>query len=155
MHDERSGRVLRLIAFFRFAKAFLLILSAVGALRLLKAGALAHVVDWLSQVAWASQHEVTRRAIAMITRMPPKRIEQLAIAALLYAALFITEGTGLWLGKLWAEWLTVVATASFTPFEAYEVIRRPRPVSATVLVLNIVIVVYLVWRIWSGRRRLK
>jgi uncharacterized membrane protein (DUF2068 family) len=39
-------------------------------------------------------------------------VHLLAGAAFAYAALFITEGTGLWLPKRWAEYLNIIATAS-------------------------------------------
>ena len=70
-----------------------------------------------------------------------------AIAAFSYAALFIVEGTGLILGRAWAEWVTVIATASFIPFEGYELVRRATAPRAIILVLNAVILIYLAWRI--------
>jgi len=53
----------------------------------------------------------------------PHRIELLAAAVFAYAALFATEGVGLWLQKRWAEYLTVIATTSFIPFEIWEIGR--------------------------------
>ena len=70
----------------------------------------------------------------------------------MYAALFLTEGIGLWLEKRWAEWFTVVITSSLVPLEVYEIYRRPTPVKIIVLILNIAIVAYLLYRIFHESR---
>ena len=57
------------------------------------------------------------------------------------------EGSGLWLGKRWGEWLTIVATTSFIPFEIYELMERATAVRAAFLAANLAIVIYLIWRI--------
>jgi uncharacterized membrane protein (DUF2068 family) len=68
-----------------------------------------------------------------------------------YAALFVIEGVGLIMKARWAEWLTVIATASFVPLEVYEIVRHPRPLRAAVFVVNVVIVGYLVARLRRER----
>jgi len=141
-----SRLVLRLIAIFRHIKAVLLIITGMAALHLVKPGAVQQVTDWVAAMPFATQHAFVGRALAMITRLPPQRIEQLAIVLFLYAALFIVEGVGLWMGKVWAEWLSIVATTSFIPFEAYEVAHKTTFLRITILVANIAIVIYLVVR---------
>jgi uncharacterized membrane protein (DUF2068 family) len=145
--------VLRLIAIFRHVKAVLLIISGLAVLHLVKPGSVQRVTDWVAAMPFATQHAFVGRSLATITRLPPKRIEQLAIVMFLYAALFIVEGVGLWMGKLWAEWLTIVATTSFIPFEVYEVARKATSVSVGILVANIAIVIYLVVRRVTARER--
>ena len=70
-----------------------------------------------------------------------------------YTAVVLAEGTGLWLRRAWAEWLTVIATGSLIPFELWELITRPPgrrlPIAVTFL-LNVVIVWYLA-RLLRGR----
>ena len=83
-------------------------------------------------------------ALVFVSRLTPERLEALGIGAFLYAALFTTEGIGLWLGKRWAEYLTVIATGSFVPFEVYELARRPGLPRVAALVLNLAVVAYLI-----------
>lgn len=142
----KSRHVLRLIAIFRHIKAVLLIITGLAALRLVKPGAVKQATDWVSAMPFATQHEFVGRALAKVTRLPPKRIQELAVVLFLYAALFIVEGIGLWMGKRWAEWLTLVATTSFIPFEVYEVAHKATVLSVGILVANIAIVIYLVYR---------
>ena len=59
----------------------------------------------------------------------------------------IIEGVGLWMRRAWAEWFTVIATASLIPFELWELIMRPPDRRLAVLataLLNLTILWYLV-----------
>ena len=142
----KSRHVLRLIAIFRHVKAVLLITTGLATLRLVRPGAVKQVTDWVAAMPFAMQHEFVGRTLAKVTRLPPKRIQELAVVLFLYAALFIVEGIGLWMGKVWAEWLTIVATTSFIPFEVYEVVNKVTVLRVSILVANIAIVIYLVYR---------
>jgi uncharacterized membrane protein (DUF2068 family) len=77
----------------------------------------------------------------------PRRLEVAGTIALLYAAVLTAEGVGLWLARPWAEWYSVGVTASLIPFELWELTRRATPLKVAVLVLNVAVVGYLVWRI--------
>jgi uncharacterized membrane protein (DUF2068 family) len=66
---------------------------------------------------------------------------------LIYAGLFLTEGIGLWLEKRWAEWFTVIVTSSLVPIEICRISHRATPVQMAVLLINVAIVPYLVYRI--------
>lgn len=125
------------IALFRLAKAVVLLIAAAGVL---------HLRMWVASLPFQHEHAVVDHAIARLTHLPPERVRELAVAMVAYAALFTVEGIGLLLGKRWAEWLTITATASFIPFEVIEVVRRTTFVRVTAVVLNAVIVAYLVWR---------
>jgi len=104
----------------------------------------------LSMLSSGTERRVTQAALSRITSMGPTRIAALGVGAFLYATLFLVEGIGLWLQRRWAEYLTVVATASFIPFEIYEVVRRVTATRIVALVVNIAILVYLIVRL---RRR--
>ncbi len=66
---------------------------------------------------------------------------------MLYGLLELVEGTGLWLDKLWAEYLTVVATSLLVPLEIYELVRKPTLLKAAGISVNVAIVAYLAWRL--------
>jgi uncharacterized membrane protein (DUF2068 family) len=69
------------------------------------------------------------------------------LGSFVYAGLFLTEGIGLWMLKHWAEWFTVVITASLVPLEVWEIHRHPTTVKILVLIINIGVVAYLLYRI--------
>ncbi len=139
--------MLKLIALFRWSKALVLIGAALGAMRLLRPGAARQLAAWAMQLPIAEQHRFVSEAIAKLTHLDTSRMEWIVAGLFAYAALFLVEGTGLWLGKRWGEWLTIVATTSFIPFEVYELWRRATIFRGAFLAANVAIVIYLVWRI--------
>jgi len=64
-----------------------------------------------------------------------------------YAALFLTEGTGLLLRKRWAQYFTIIVTGSFLPLEVYEFARHASVAKLLVILLNVAIIGYLVVRL--------
>jgi uncharacterized membrane protein (DUF2068 family) len=137
--------MLRLVAVFKLAKAATLIATALGALRLLDPEFAARAATWSAALATEPGHRMIGRLLVPLFGLPNERLELVAAGALLYAALFAVEGTGLWLGRRWAEWLTLVATASFVPLEVIEVVRRHTLLPVAALGVNVLVVVYL-WR---------
>jgi uncharacterized membrane protein (DUF2068 family) len=93
------------------------------------------------------------RTIALYKMVKVLLLHALRMVTLAYAAVFATEGIGLWMQKRWAEWLTTIITASLIPLEVWEVIFRPTVGKALVLVANTAIVIYLVWHVRSKRKR--
>lgn len=79
------------------------------------------------------------------------RLRQIGVVTFLYAGLRVTEGIGLVLERVWAEYLTVGATMSFLPWELYEVIRRADWIRVCLLVVNLIVLAYLLW--WLRRNR--
>lgn len=140
------------IALFRLAKAIGLVIAGLGVLRLLDPDAARALAGWFASLPIVSEHAVLESVVAKLTRLPPARVHELAVAAFAYAALFTTEGIGLLLGKRWAEWLTIVATTSFIPFEIVETIRKATAMRIGFIVVNFAIVVYLVWHRLHARR---
>ena len=49
--------------------------------------------------------------------------------------------------KRWAEWFTIVITSSLIPVEIYELVRHPTVTKLLVLIINIAVVIYLLYRI--------
>ncbi len=148
MASRRSDTVLVLIGVFKLAKAALLVLVAVGAFS-------RSVRHWIEQ-AQPSNHYL-REVIAKITNASPHALHLVEIAALFYAALFMTEGLGLIARKTWAEYFTTILTTSFIPLEVYEMVERGTWLKAGVIVVNVGIVIYLLTRLkhdgrWPWKR---
>ena len=79
--------------------------------------------------------------------MTKGHIEIAAAASFAYAALFTTEGVGLWRQKRWAEYLTIVATSSLIPFEVWELVKKLTILRAALVIANVAIVIYLVIKV--------
>jgi len=61
-----------------------------------------------------------------------------------YGILEGVEGVGLWMAKRWAEYLTVIATAVFIPYEIYELTKSVTVTKLVAFLINVAAVVYLV-----------
>ncbi len=148
----RGGRdrILGLIALFKFCKAALLLAVGIGALKLVRTDLTTWSQHWVSALASNVGRRTVEQLLARVSQMDRGRLEALGVGAFLYAVLFTIEGIGLWRGERWAEYLTVIATASFVPLEIYELIHRVSPPRLSALLLNLAIVAYLIYRL---RRR--
>ena len=60
-----------------------------------------------------------------------------------YAAIQAIEAVGLWLARRWAEYLTLVETAVFVPYEIYELTKSVSWLKILALIVNLLIVAYL------------
>ncbi len=81
-----------------------------------------------------------------LTGVSPKQVAAVGLGTILYSGLYLTMAWGLHLRRVWAEWLTIVATGLFIPLEVYEVTRSLRLTYCLVLVINVSIVWYLLRR---------
>jgi uncharacterized membrane protein (DUF2068 family) len=143
------GRLLRLIALFKLLKATLLISVGVGALKLLHKDVAGAVEHWVELLGLDPNNHYIDIALEKASNLTPDKIKQLGLGSMTYAGLFLIEGTGLWLEKRWAEWLTIIITSSLVPFEIYEIHRHTTAIKIAVLLINIAIVAYLFFRIRS------
>jgi len=136
---------LRLIALFKLFKALVLLASLAILFNLIRqddqAGA---IITWALTLHVDPANHYVRSVLAALLRLNPQQFAVLTVGTVLYAVLFFVEGIGLWFEQVWAEYLTIVATASFIPIELYEIITSISSPKTVTLALNIAIVAYLV-----------
>lgn len=93
--------------------------------------------DWDRRlVTWLLNH---------LDEVTAHRLKQIGIFTFFYAGLRVTEGVGLVLEKVWAEYLTLILTVSFLPWELYELARRPSWFRLSLLLINLAVLAYLIW----------
>src|ERR1700743_3260026 len=135
---------LRIIAVYKAVKTVGLIFIAIAAFRLDHQERFQHLVQWLEHLQLAESNGIRWSLVHLLEGMGPAKVEAVGIVALIYAAIFATEGIGLWMRKHWAEWFTVIATGSLVPVEIYECVNRFNALKLAITVANILIVIYLV-----------
>jgi uncharacterized membrane protein (DUF2068 family) len=144
----RRRRVIQTIGLFKIVKGVLLVALGVGLLR--HQEGIAGLLGRLARHAHLDPDgRYVGRVLEMVAALKGGRLEAVRIAVFLYAAVFLTEGTGLLLGRRWAEYFAVGVTGSLIPLEVFELLRRPGWVRAALLVVNVLIV----WYLASGLRR--
>jgi len=154
MPRQRWG-LLRLIALFKFFKATLLVVVALGAVELLRPDVAARAQQWVDMLAASPDRRAVQHLIALVSGLDPRRLYIVAVGAAVYAALFTTEGVGLWLARRWAEYLTVIATLLFVPLEVFELSRRVTLPRVTALILNLAVAALLIVRLRRARNLLE
>lgn len=83
-------------------------------------------------------HEVDR-----LFSLQSSRLHLFAVVALAYAIVEGVEAVGLWYARRWAEYLTLIVTASLLPVEVYELAHHLTVFKAGAFLLNVAVVVYL------------
>jgi uncharacterized membrane protein (DUF2068 family) len=146
MNNSKS-RLLRLIALFKFLKASILIVTGIGILKLMHNDVATTLDHWFAIMGLAPGNRFVNHALRGAANIPPNRLKDLGLGSFVYAALFLTEGIGLWMLKHWAEWFTIVITASLVPLEVWEIHRHPTIAKILALIINIAVVAYLLYRI--------
>ena len=139
--------VLRTIALYKLVKVVLLLAVAYGELRLRDASLVAKLLSWAAAKPYGLEHRIVSWLVQLFSGMSASRVAALRMVTLAYAAVFAVEGIGLWMEKRWAEWLTVVVTASLIPLELWEMFHRPTVGKLAILLGNALIVAYLVWHV--------
>ena len=136
-------RWLLLIGFFKFAKGVFFVLLGVGVLRLVHRD----VADILFKVALAlridPESHLANLLLEKAQDLTPHRLRWIGTAVFFDAALDFIEGPGLILRKTWAEYFTLIITASFLPWELFEIIRHVTPAKIVLTIINILVVIYL------------
>jgi uncharacterized membrane protein (DUF2068 family) len=135
---------LRVIAIYKGIKTIGLIILAFMAFGLHREKTFDHLIDILEHLSLTDTNGLRWQLVELLENMGPSKFVAIGIVALVYAAIFATEGTGLWLRKHWAEWFTVIATGSLIPVEIYEVFHRFGWLKLGALIANVAIVLYLI-----------
>jgi uncharacterized membrane protein (DUF2068 family) len=142
--SKSHSRGLMLIAAFKLFKGLVLLAVAIGALRLLHRD-LAGVVDhWVNAFRVDPHNRYLHWLLAKLPMVDDRKLKELSIGTFIYAAVFLTEGTGLAFHKRWAEYFTIITTSSFLPLEVYELIHHATIAKGVALAINIAVVIYLV-----------
>ncbi len=141
---EAHGRGLRIIAVYKLLKSLALLALGIGALNLLHKDVAAVAEHWINIFQVDPHSHYIRLLLAKLSIVDDKRLKELSVGTFIYSAIFLTEGVGLALGKRWAEYLTIISTASLLPIEVYELARHASIGKVLALVINLAVVVYLI-----------
>jgi uncharacterized membrane protein (DUF2068 family) len=151
--DPEHARGLLLIGLFKLGKCSLAILSGFAAYHLthVDPGELAmRLVDRLPIDPTGKLAILLMNEADSITF---HSLRQLGMLSFCLAFLYLLEGTGLMLRKVWAEYLTVVMTAAAMPWEIHELLDRYTHMRLGLLLVNAGVVVYLAVLLVEKRRK--
>jgi uncharacterized membrane protein (DUF2068 family) len=91
-----------------------------------------------------SGHATLASTIAKLGHLRSSTLSVLFGTAVLYAIIGTVEAVGLWRERRWAEYLTVIATMGFLPFEVVALVDKVTVLRIGAMAINIAILIYLV-----------
>lgn len=138
---------LRVVAAYKFMQAAVLTGLGLATLRLVRPEVAASFQQWVQDLPVGSVQRVAEKFSGWIAGPTSERVVLLGVALFAYAALFLVEAVGLWMQRRWAEWLTVIATATLIPPEIYECVMHPSVIVFVLLAVNSTVVWLLVQRL--------
>jgi uncharacterized membrane protein (DUF2068 family) len=152
-HGSSHGRGLWLIAAFKILKGVALLFLGIGALRLLHKDVAAEVEAWINYLRVDPDNHYVQQALAKIGLLNDRKLKEFSFSTFFYSGLLLTEGIGLSLRQRWAEYFTIITTASLLPLEMYEIAKRASWPRIGLLLVNIAVVVYLVMDVRRKREQ--
>lgn len=153
-HPQRN-KWLILIAAFKLLQALLFAAVGVGALRLVGKDVGDLLQRFVDHLRFNPESRLVNFLLEKADILDDRMLHRISAVVFIYAGLDLIEGTGLYLEKTWAEYLTLVITGSFLPWEIFEVVRRVTAIRVSLLALNTLVFIYLLQFVISRRRRLK
>src|SRR5258707_2192873 len=142
---HRHNRWLILIGAFKILEGMLFVLLGLGVVRLLHRD----IGDVLLRVVLALHIEPESHFVNLLLEkvqlLTPHKMRLISAGIFLKAGLDFLEGIGLAMEKTWAEWLTIGLTASFLPWEVFELARHFTWVKVGITLLNVLVLLYLLW----------
>ncbi|HET8636571.1 MAG TPA: DUF2127 domain-containing protein [Acidobacteriaceae bacterium] len=146
-HISAYDKWLVVIGALKLCEAALFIALGIGVLRLLHKD----LVDELTHLMLALHHDPEGRLSSLlldkVALLDPHRLKQISAAIFAHAGLDILEGTGLVLRKVWAEFVTVILSGFFLPFEFMALARHVTWLRVGVTAVNVAVVIYLIFHL--------
>ena len=143
-----------LIGVWKLLAALLCVMAAVGAIQLLHKDLVNLLTRLAIELRFDPESDFLSMMLGKVATINDHRLKQFSAFVFCYAALHVIEGVGLVLEKTWAEYLTLVLTASFLPWEIYEIAKHATGFRIGITVVNALVVVYLVLHV-RGRIRMR
>jgi uncharacterized membrane protein (DUF2068 family) len=152
MEPHHHNRWLVLIAVYKLVQAGLFLAVGVGALRLLHKDIGDLFATLADHLRFNPEARIVHFILVKASLVNDPLLRRIGAAALCYAGLGLAEGIGLYLEKAWGEILTIVITASFLPWEAFEILRRLTWFRVGLLAINLTVFIYLLELVGEQRR---
>ena len=148
----RSAFILRALALERWFRGIVLALLGLAVLRLKSTQVslqdlfekdLKSLDQFFRQIHFRVSDSTTVTSIEKVLHARQSTLNLIAVGLILYGALQVVEGIGLWSLKRWGEYVAVVGTTLFIPLEVYELTEKVSWLKIVILLINIAAVLYL------------
>ena len=155
---SENGRVeardtgLFVIGIFKLVKAVFFVGVSLGALHFIHHDLTDTLDHIFREMHFDPEHGVVDLIMDKVALVTHHKLRLISLGSVLYAGLCCTEAYGLLRRRVWAEFVTLWLSASFLPWETYEIVREPNLWHATIILVNLLVVAYLVWMLQRKKR---
>jgi uncharacterized membrane protein (DUF2068 family) len=149
---SHRDRGLMAIGVFKLLQGALFILLGIGAVRLLHQDLMQVAEHFILAMRFDPEGRFVTLIMEKVAMIDPHRLREISAAIFGIAALDLIEGTGLVLEQGWAEYVTLVLTGSFLPWEFFEVLRRANWTRLALFVINLAVFIYLIYYVQARMR---
>ena len=150
---EHHDKGLLLIGAFKLLEAAFFTAVGLGVLHFLHRDLGDAVLRWTTRLRIDPEGRMVNFLLDHVDSITEHRLKLIGAGTFLYAVIRITEGVGLVLEKVWAEYLTVGVTAAFLPWEMYEIVKDVDAIRIGLFVINLAVLGYLLWTLKRKRER--
>ncbi len=144
-------RILRLVATFEFLKGIFVLLIGLCALLLVHKDAWVMAESLLALLHINTDRHVAQLFLDFADDITDTRLWAAAQIAVVYSALRFAEAYGLWQQRTWAEWVAFGSGTLLIPLEIRELFRGVTWLRSVLFVGNVLIVLYMLYLLRSGR----
>jgi uncharacterized membrane protein (DUF2068 family) len=140
----RSLFLLRLIIFEKALLGFLALSLSAGLLSLIHRDLQVFVIQLADALNLNTDNRFLKLILMQLMNVKVSTLVGVSVVGFLYSILNFAEAFGLAMGYRWAEYLTIIATALFIPFEMYQLFVHLTLFRMTALIINVLIVAFLI-----------
>lgn len=140
---SQHNRWIIMIGAFKLLQAAMFVLLGIGAIQLLHRDLVDVTEHFILAMRFNPEGHLVNLLLEKVALIDPHRLRQISAAIFGIAALDTIEGVGLVLEKAWAEFVTLVLTASFLPWEFFEMHRHLTWIKVALTAINVAVLIYL------------
>ena len=148
---SHKNSAVRLIALFEGVKGMAAIIASLGLL-----GLVHHDIRHVAYALIGHFHlnpeaNLPNTFLVAVDWLLNGHVTTVFLLAWAYAAIRLVEAYGLWRDLSWAEWLAALSGIIYLPIEAEHLASHATLINLAVLLGNIVVIVYMAYRLWQRR----
>lgn len=149
-HRERG---LFAIGLFKLSKAVFFFCLGLGALRLIHVNLGELALRVATELHFDPEGQFVNMLQDKADLVSGHQLREASFLSIGYSVIALTEGIGLLMEQVWAEYLTTILTAGALPWETFELWRKPTSVRIALLIINLLVLAYLLWFLKRKRRQ--
>ncbi len=150
----RHNKWIVLIASYKTLQAMLFVLIGIGARHFIHKDVGDELGSLADHLRFNPESRLVNFVLDKASLLNDPILRRIGILAFVYSAVSYVEGIGLYFERVWAEYLTLLITASFLPWEIIEIFRRQTIFRFSLLAVNLLVFVYLLQLLIArGRER--